>query len=310
MVTIIGLLTFQKEKCDFVVLECGLGGRLDATNVVGYPDVLCSAVTSVGMDHMDVLGNSLESISKEKSFVIKKDVPCVLGPSCAMTSAFKARVAETGSPATWIENQGSFECENNLIVESIIGIVCASQKLPVPVGLSQKIASWRQPCRFEQIPDSKVVLDVCHNIDGFKAVLKQIPASYPEVTEISVVFGISKGKRLDQIVELLENSPLVKDLHIVSRPHMRLYKCEDAHKLVASLGSTKLRDLRIDQEDNDTHSDSASSEIRQENNIAKTLDYVLGRQNEKSLVVVCGSFFIMSDVKTYFGQHMEVDNIM
>jgi folylpolyglutamate synthase/dihydropteroate synthase len=53
------------------VLECGLGGKLDATNIVDYPEVVCSAITSIGMDHMDVLGNSLEEIAYEKAGVIK-----------------------------------------------------------------------------------------------------------------------------------------------------------------------------------------------------------------------------------------------
>jgi len=79
IVTILGLIIFRKHKCDYVVLECGLGGKLDATNVCSYPDVIVSTITSIGMDHMDVLGNSLDSIAKEKSGVIKPNVPCVLG---------------------------------------------------------------------------------------------------------------------------------------------------------------------------------------------------------------------------------------
>jgi len=64
------------------VLECGIGARIDATNVVEYPDVVCSTITSIGMDHMDVLGDTLEDIAREKSAIIKSNVPCVLGPSC------------------------------------------------------------------------------------------------------------------------------------------------------------------------------------------------------------------------------------
>lgn len=82
LVTMIGFLSFQKHKVDYVVLECGIGGRIDATNIVEYPDVICSTITSIGMDHMDVLGNSLDLIAKEKAAIIKPNVPVVLGPSC------------------------------------------------------------------------------------------------------------------------------------------------------------------------------------------------------------------------------------
>lgn len=61
-------------------MECGIGGHLDATNIIDTP--ICSAITSLGMDHMDVMGNSLELIAKEKAGVIKKNLPCVVGPTC------------------------------------------------------------------------------------------------------------------------------------------------------------------------------------------------------------------------------------
>lgn len=83
IVTTLGFLLFKKYGCDYVMLECGLGALLDATNIVQYPDVVCSAIVSVGHDHMDVLGNDLEEIAREKAGIIKKDIPCVLGPSCA-----------------------------------------------------------------------------------------------------------------------------------------------------------------------------------------------------------------------------------
>ena len=98
----------------------------------------------------------------------------------------------------------------------------------------QLIESTRQPCRMEKIANRSdtVILDVCHNIDGFKAVLNEVRATYPECTSISLVFGISKSKKLDNLVKYLEDEPLVKDVYLVSRPHMRLYKVEDAFKIV------------------------------------------------------------------------------
>ena len=64
-----------------------------------------------------------------------------------------------------------------------------------------------QPCRFEKIQDREenIILDVCHNIDGFKAVINQIKSTYTDVDSIKIVFGISKSKKLDEIIAFLEN---------------------------------------------------------------------------------------------------------
>jgi len=79
---IIAFITFYQAKCDYVVLECGLGGTIDATNVINADDVVCSVITSIGLDHMDVLGETPEEISSSKAGIIKQNVPCVIGPSC------------------------------------------------------------------------------------------------------------------------------------------------------------------------------------------------------------------------------------
>jgi len=84
IVTMVGLLIFKESGCDYVVLECGLGGGLDATNIVQETEVQCCAITSIGMDHMDVLGNDLSDIAQEKAGIMKKGVPCILGPTCQL----------------------------------------------------------------------------------------------------------------------------------------------------------------------------------------------------------------------------------
>ena len=68
-------LYFVKQKVDFAVVEVGLGGRLDATNVIRHP--ICSVITSISMDHMQFLGNTIEKITEEKAGIIKPGVPVV-----------------------------------------------------------------------------------------------------------------------------------------------------------------------------------------------------------------------------------------
>jgi folylpolyglutamate synthase/dihydropteroate synthase len=78
---------------DYAVLECGLGGRLDSTNIVS--DVSCAAITSIGMDHAEVLGHSLNEIAKEKAGIIKPGVrSVVIGPSATDFGCFTERAQE------------------------------------------------------------------------------------------------------------------------------------------------------------------------------------------------------------------------
>ena len=81
IVTMIGFLEFQKANCDYAILECGIGGKRDATNIVDEP--ICSAITSIALDHQAVIGDTVEEISDEKSGVIKKGVPCLVGPTAS-----------------------------------------------------------------------------------------------------------------------------------------------------------------------------------------------------------------------------------
>lgn len=99
VVTAIGLLLFAEEKCDIVVLECGLGGRLDATNVIGAP--LVCAITNIGYDHTDVLGDTIEKITAEKCGILKRGTGCaVLAPQdyAAATDVFEERAFSLGIP--------------------------------------------------------------------------------------------------------------------------------------------------------------------------------------------------------------------
>ena len=117
-----------------------------------------------------------------------------------------------------------------------------------------------------------------------------------------MVFGVSKSKKLDGLIKLLENCPKISDIYIVSRPHMRLYKIEDAYKVIKDFGSSKIRDLITESENITTKSDTSdASAIEQGNNIAVTLDHLLKENSDlkdkKSMLLICGTFFIMSDVK-------------
>ena len=76
------LMEFKMQKCDYVVLECGVGGRFDPTNII--PDPECAVITSIGLDHVEMLGDTTAKISAEKAEIIKPKTPHVIvGPTCS-----------------------------------------------------------------------------------------------------------------------------------------------------------------------------------------------------------------------------------
>ena len=99
LMTAAALLWFKEQSCDIAVLETGLGGRLDATNVIDSPEV--SVIMNIGLDHTEVLGNTLEQIAAEKAGIIKPGRPCVMyQQSESVTEVIRRRCRELGSKLT------------------------------------------------------------------------------------------------------------------------------------------------------------------------------------------------------------------
>lgn len=95
-------------------MECGIGGRLDATNIIDEP--VCSVITTIGYDHMDVLGDTLDEIADDKSGVIKKDRPCIIGPTCRGIQCIMDRASAMNASLIQIPYQQSHVLVNNQIV--------------------------------------------------------------------------------------------------------------------------------------------------------------------------------------------------
>ena len=155
------------------MLECGLGGGLDATNIVSK--VACCAVTSIGRDHQDILGYDLEDIAAEKAGIIKPGIGgCVLGPTTSEYKAIKNKFAESGCSEERMKQVGdshSYSEVNKMMTKEIMALVLNESVeevgKKVPDILLDRI---NPPCRLEWIRSRKmsdlgiqVLLDVCHN---------------------------------------------------------------------------------------------------------------------------------------------------
>ena len=161
------LLEFRKRGCQYAVLECGIGGKLDATNIIEKP--ICSAITTIGLDHMEVIGNSVEEISAEKSGVIKNGIPCVIGPTCAQMKPIHERAQSMNSNLIQIEDHETYDEANNSMVAEIMQVVCKNERVAFDWDTMVSLArSVSQPCRFEKIIGTKfnIIMDVCHNLQG------------------------------------------------------------------------------------------------------------------------------------------------
>ncbi len=146
--TAAALLLFARVPADMLVLEVGLGGRLDATNVVERP--AATAITSVSMDHMDFLGDTLARIAGEKAGIIKPGVPCATGAQRPEAMAVIAARAEAlGAPllargAAWRMDQGGFEDARGRIPIPTLGLAGAHQRDNAGIAVAA-LRAWNPP---------------------------------------------------------------------------------------------------------------------------------------------------------------------
>jgi dihydrofolate synthase/folylpolyglutamate synthase len=203
---------FAKEKVDIAIIECGLGGRLDSTNIIN-PEL--SIITNIGLDHTNLLGNSLEKIAKEKAGIIKRNTPIIIGRKQEKTkqifiniaSAKKAKIHFTES-----ENNYSSDLKGNYQKENVKTAVAAIKKLQkkgweissenMKNGLKKVAKNTGLLGRWQTLNDKpKVICDVGHNEDGIKEIVKQIKKI--PYQNLHFVFGMVKGKNLKNILKLL-----------------------------------------------------------------------------------------------------------
>lgn len=228
--TIAAWLVFDAMNVEDVVLEVGLGGRLDATNVC---DPAVCAISSIGLDHMALLGDTLPQIAREKAGILKTGVPFVLGPKLSEGPAREAidevasRVGavRTDTPALVLEGfdalaratvrseeggwratlglAGAHQLDN---ARTAVGVLRA---LSVPeAAIAEGLASVRWPARLEWIEGApSVLVDAAHNADGTRVLLEALALVHRAREAPSharaIVFGASSDKRWRESLELL-----------------------------------------------------------------------------------------------------------
>jgi len=297
---------FAVENCDIAIIETGLGGRLDSTNVI---EPILSVITNIGWDHMALLGNTLEAIASEKAGIIKKETPVV------SKSVFIQKAALENAPIYFSEDfiqaeafennwdtasfsfsQPLFHLLNNPLFDAnftlscdlpgkyqaknLKGVLVACQLLAdmgwklnsemIKQALLEIKASTGIMGRWECIQSNpRIVLDVAHNEHGIKAMLDQLATTHYE--QLYIVTGMVKDKDIDAMLTLL--------------PKNANYYFTQSH-LPRALAANELAEK--------ANAFSLKGEIYSDVNIA--LETAAAKANDKDLILVIGSVYLVAEV--------------
>ena len=205
---------FAKEKTDIAIIEVGLGGRLDATNII---TPLISVITNIGIDHVQFLGNTLESIATEKAGIIKPEVPVVIGEYTPETQpVFLAKAKENNAEIyfasdlileTYLSDLiGDYQEHNKKTVIQTFKILNEQTNFEVSnenikSGLLKVVKNTGLLGRWQQLVENpKVICDTAHNKNGLEIVMKQIQKETFE--NLHIVLGVVNDKELDEVLPL------------------------------------------------------------------------------------------------------------
>lgn len=301
---VMALEYFARQKVDIAIIETGLGGRLDSTNVI-TPEV--AIITNIGFDHMDILGDTIEKIAAEKAGIIKQNIPVIIGETLPATkSIFLEKAKEKNAPVFFAEEAfkiisatpvnekleveilpnntaqpkiytldlpAFYQSKNLRTVLTTLDVLknkYALQEENIKYALSHVKNITGLHGRWEVIQRNPlVVLDVAHNVDGIQQLVNQIKNS--SYKDLHIVFGMVKDKEIGKVLELLPKSAtyyFTKAQIPRALPEEELL--QRAHKF-------NLTGSSYDE-------------------VNKALKGAIEKASEEDMIIVCGSVFVVGEV--------------
>ncbi|RMZ75027.1 hypothetical protein DV737_g5489, partial [Chaetothyriales sp. CBS 132003] len=292
---------FIRAKVEVAIIECGLGGRLDATNILLAEEVLCSVITRIGLDHQDVLGDTVEEIAAEKAGIIKSNVPVVVDRSnlLSVKRVIKQRAEELGSPFAlsvspqtddYLINNGLVaETAYKTVVKRIGETMSRSRKLRLlpKARIQEEMAEARKGFggRFQSVwaraitrRYKPIILDGAHNEQAATALRYKVDALSETPQPVTWVMAMSSTKSSDAF------------LNALVRPDDTVIFCEfgpvdgmpwvrpQAKEVLASLAHDIARSVQV--------ADSPGKAL-------KLAAKVAGQDGE---IIVAGSLYLVGDI--------------
>ena len=306
IITAAAFLWFARQKCDIVVLETGLGGRLDATNLISKN--VCAVITNLGMDHTEYLGNTLGEIAGEKCGILKPGCPVVAyrsAPEAMKVIRARAkelecpvRTADFGKikalsadlqgqtfqykqfPELTVHLLGAHQLKNAAVaLETISVLRKAGWEIP-DEAVVQGMDATRWPGRFEVLQDNPlVIVDGAHNPQGVESLIAAVKEYLPG-QHIVCVTGVLADKDWKPMMDRLKT--VVSDFVAVTPDSPR------------ALGNVRLARYLTDRE----HWVSVADDVE------KGLTGALERAKATGgMVLACGSLYMAADVRRFFGRN-------
>ncbi|MES2411611.1 MAG: folylpolyglutamate synthase/dihydrofolate synthase family protein [Bacteroidota bacterium] len=205
---------FVEQKTDINIIEVGMGGRLDSTNII---TPLVSVITNIGMDHTQFLGHTLEAIAFEKAGIIKPNIPVVIGEYVPETKpVFLAKAKEMNSEIYFASDLieatypsallGDYQIANKKTVLQTIKILqdkklFSVSETDIQNGFLNVIKNTNLQGRWQQLGENpKIICDTAHNAHGLKIVLNQLKKE--KYDRLHIVLGLVNDKNLEEILHL------------------------------------------------------------------------------------------------------------
>ncbi|HLC61777.1 MAG TPA: folylpolyglutamate synthase/dihydrofolate synthase family protein [Candidatus Nanoarchaeia archaeon] len=282
--TAMAFLYFKENNVDYAVLEVGLGGRLDATNVV---TPLISVITNIGLEHTDLLGNTVEKIAFEKAGIIKQNVPVITGVKGNALKVIKKIAKQRKAPLT-IPKQfgyvnfknlnGTFQQENKDIALTTIEILIKNNLIKLnETQIQNGIKKTEWPGRMDFI-EKNVLIDGAHNPDGFKVLKKEL-LIFEETRKIQnfiFVVGAQSTKDINEMLKII--NPLVSSIIFTKSDNPKASKPQELLRIFNKINCNKKSKAKII------------------NNPKNALDYARKIIKKNELIVATGSIYMIGEV--------------
>ena len=264
LISAIGFEYFKRKKCDIVILEAGMGGRLDSTNIIESP--LLSVITGIAFDHTAFLGDTIEKIAAEKAGIIKKDCPVLWGGNSevalevikAQADKMQSRFYATSRSSIDVKNAtldrtlfdyaerkdikisllGSYQPYNAANVISAVDILKGEGLNISEEALRNGLISAKWSARFELLSKEPIVIyDGAHNPEGIEAACKSIKNYFGD-KKVFVLSGVMKDKDYDYIASML--SEIATKAFTVTPDNPRALDAKDYADVLAKKNVTAL----------------------------------------------------------------------